>query len=173
MCQSAAKDASGVLSTLEPELESFLTFEKVSTAEATLLISQYKEAEADLLNWTPGTAGQDIVELLTDVDSALNALPLPQSDLFLANVFFAAVTGVIGVIEAHEPASTGTTAQPNAQGLHAAAIASTASSKVQSLVPEFKLSHFHTVGHQVSKVWQGRVTKMAAIDEKYSVLLKK
>jgi hypothetical protein len=164
MCDNLAEVTASILTTAEPQLEALLNFEGIlNTSQGQTIIAEYKQAEADLANWKPGLVGENIVEVLTDVNSAIEALPIPPEDKFLANVILAAVTGVIGVIDSHEPAAAATPPASIVIAAHAAATIASTTTQVQELVPEFKAPRFFSYPHEQKKVWKTRVNKLDKI----------
>lgn len=160
MCQNANKTAASLMAAIEPTLKSLLTFAGVDPTVSATVFSEYDTALAAIKAWAPGTAAQDILELLTAFDAAFNALPVPSTLKDLANIILAGISTVIGVITANSPQPVAVSDSSPAfdfVGDYQAHVAIETASKVQTLVPGFKRSLFHSPESQYKTAWNSAV----------------
>lgn len=155
MCQNAEKTALALLTAEEPELKSILTFTGLlNTPTGQVVLDEYNQAVQDLSAWTPGTAAQEIIEVIQDFQSGFNELPFPPTVITLENLIEAAVVAVIGVIQAN---------QPSTSALDQAHAVAATTAQVQKLVPGFKprIKRFalpgQTPADQFKKAWKNQV----------------
>jgi hypothetical protein len=166
MCKNATATAASLLQAIEPTIQSILTLTGQSSTTAGLAaIAAYNAALTALENWKSGTAAQTVLELVGAIQTALNAVftsvtvsPAIQT---LLNVIFAGIEAVIGVITANSPAPAApagsTAAADDLQALHQADVAVNTQAKVQSLVPGFKRSIWHSPESQYKTAWNNAV----------------
>lgn len=164
MCKNATSTASSLMVAIRPTLVSFLTLEAVPATEAATVLAAYDTAQADVANWTPGTAAQTVVEAVNAADSVFQTLPVPEVDKALAGIISAGFTAVIAVIEANSPAAVpadstpGVPATPEeAQAAHVVHVVTNATAKVATLVPGFKHSIWTSPAHQYKNEWNKAV----------------
>jgi hypothetical protein len=102
-----------------------------------------------------------VLELITAFQTVYNSLPIPSEYLVLGNIILAGIETVIGVVTANSPAPAApadATASPEElQAMHQAAVSADTTAKVQSLVPGFKRSIWHTPAHQYNEAWNKAV----------------
>lgn len=163
MCKNAQATAAALMTAIRPTIVSLLTLEGVAgTTEATAALAAYDTAETAIQSWTPGSAATEVLEVIGDLQTALNSLPVPSGALALLNIILAGVETVIGVISANSPAPaapTGSTATPeDITVAHQLQVAHDTSTKVTALVPGFKRSIFHTPESQYKSTWNSAVT---------------
>jgi hypothetical protein len=79
----------------------------------------------------------------------------------LGNIILAGIETVIGVVTANSPApvapADATASWEERQAMHQAAVSADTTAKVQSLVPGFKRSIWHTPAHQYNEAWNKAV----------------
>lgn len=170
MCQNANKTAASLMAAIEPTLKSLLAFlGQTSTPAGIAVITAYDAALTALQNWQSGTVAQNVLQLITDFQTAFNALAssivLPPGVVTLVNIILAGIEAVIGVIEANSPAPpapvpvpAGATASvEETQAAHQAAVAADTEKKVLALVPGFKRSIWHSAASQYKSEWNNAV----------------
>jgi hypothetical protein len=138
VCKNAQATAYALFSAAEPEFDGLLTLVGVATTPAGQAAeTAYDNALADLKNWTPGTTDTEIIELIGDVNTEFQALPLPQDAKTLAGLITGAITAVLGILNANTTAPAAVTAAPelaeHIQTLHAHAVATDTETKVFAL----------------------------------------
>jgi len=145
MCKNAQKTAYDLLLAEEPTIKNILTLEGVAgTPQAVLALSAYDQALTDLADWVPGTASQDVLEALADVQTAIPALPIPVQYQLLGNTIVAAIITVIAVVTGNSPAAS---AEPLPEGVdyeeaqqdNERATIAIYTPRAQALVPFYKL----------------------------------
>ena len=158
MCPNAQKTAADLMAAIEPTLKLLIQF---SGIDGTTIFAEYDAALAAVKAWTPGTSSEEVLQILTDLDTAFNALPVPDSYKDLANIILAGIATVIGVIQANSPAPAApvdATAVPElAQAHFQADVAASTAAKVTLLVPGFKRSIWHTPESQYKSAWNKQV----------------
>lgn len=170
MCQNAVKTAGSLMAAIEPTIKSLLTVTGViNTPEGEAAIAAYDAALAATQNWVSGTPAQDALQLIGDFQTAFNAvvalLPLPPLYTALINIILAGVETVIGVLTANSPAPTAPTpvvgsaaaAPEEVQAMHVAHTIADTTTKVQTLVPGFKRSIWHSPASQYKTAWNNAV----------------
>lgn len=172
MCQNAEKTAGALMVSIRPTVVSFMTVEGVSAAEQTEVLATYDAAQNAVSNWQPGTGAQTVIELLNAFTQVFDTLPVPQSDIVLANLIEAGIVTVIGVLTANSPAPPNTTTEATAtpeemQAAHASMVAHDTVVKIHKLAPGIKLSKFHSASHQYTEAWNKQVE---AIGGRYTAL---
>jgi hypothetical protein len=149
------------MAAIEPTIKNLLTATNlITTPDGVAAISAYDAALAALQNWQSGTAAQEVLELIGDFQTLFNKLPIPPEYQMLGNIVLAGIETVIGVVTANSPAPAapeGVEAHAEAQAMHQAAVAADTTAKVQSLVPSFKRSIFHSPESQYNKAWNAEV----------------
>jgi hypothetical protein len=144
MCKAANKTAAALMTAIEPELKSLLTFLGIaSTPEGVAAINAYDAALAAVEAWTPGTTSADVVQVVNAFTQVFNTLPIPAAVKTLADLISAAVVTVITVITANSPAPApavahaGIVVEPEvaeaAQTFHAHAVAAAGEAKVTQI----------------------------------------
>lgn len=166
MCKNAQATALDLLAAVEPTLISLGNATGIENSPAfQQALTAYNNTVAAIKNWTPGTASQEAIEVINDLETEVQALPIPEGDIVLLNIVLAGISTVIGVIGANSPAppapsGTVATAAPEVtQALHAHAVIEATTSKVQKLVPGFKRSIWHSASNQYKKAWNDTVQK--------------
>src|ERR1035441_9939220 len=80
MCVAAVKTATAMMEGIEPTLVSILAATKLTNTPAGIaVITAYNAALAALQNWKSGTVAQNIIQLLTDFQGAVQLLPIPAA----------------------------------------------------------------------------------------------
>ena len=157
MCKNASKTAASLMAAIEPTIKSLLTLTgKINTPEGIAAIAAYDAALTALQNWQSGTGTQEVLELIGAFQTAFDALPLPANVEVLANIILAGVETVIGVVTANSPAPpapAGLVAHAEVQAAHQVDVATATAAKVQTLVPGFKRSIFHSPESQYKSTW--------------------
>jgi hypothetical protein len=169
MCVNAQKTAGDLLAAIEPTINSLLTEANLAnTTEGKAAVAAYDSAVTDLQDWTPGTPATEVLKVIEDFQIAFNALPLPTTVQTLTNIILAGVETVIGVITANSPApaapATTTAAGPlvahaDVQAAHQVEVVAATTAKVQTLVPGFKRSVWHSAATQYKNTWNDAVKK--------------
>ncbi len=157
MCKNAQGTASALFIAIIPTIKSLMAIAGVSADTQTQVIQTLNEISADIQNWKQGTTADNIIQALQDVSALLSGV-IPPNYAVLLNVVIAGITAVIAVLKANSPAPISQLgAHPEAQAMHQADVAATASAKVTELVPGFKRSIFHSPESQYDKAWNGAV----------------
>lgn len=171
MCQKAAETAAAVLKGVEPTFVELLTLEGIATTtEGVTAINAFNAAQAALASWQSGTPAQNIIQLVDDFTAVFGTLPLPPEVKSLGNIILAALATVTGILSANSPAPASPAGAPafeETQALHALSVRADTEAKVQALVPQFKLSRFHSPAVQYRNTWNKAVEDLG---DKYSVL---
>jgi hypothetical protein len=168
MCQNAVKNVAALLAAEEPSIKSLLAATgQTSTPLGLSIIASYNAALTALQSWVPGTPAQDALQAVTDLQIAFNGLSplLPANLVLFANIVLGGIEAVIGILVGNSPAPAPVVdpGQPaivpheNTQAAHEAATAIDTATKVQALVPGFKMSIFHTPQVQYVKTWNDAV----------------
>src|ERR1700677_2618242 len=91
-----------------------------------------KQAQADVANWKPGTAAENVIQMLTDASGALQLLSgiLPANAVVLLQTILAGIVGVIGTLDGNGAVPAGTTATA-----HASDVAAHTVVQVKTLAP--------------------------------------
>jgi len=142
MCQNAEKTTASILAAEIGPVTSLLTVTGlINTPQGVAVLTSYKAAVTALQNWVPGTAAQDVSQVVTAFSTAFGALPLPADVEAAASLIETAVQIVLGVIEANSPAptTTGVAAPAEVQEAHADAVAKKTEAMVEAKTG-FKLS---------------------------------
>jgi hypothetical protein len=165
MCQNAEKNAAELLAAIKPTITEVLTLAGVAnTPQAAAALEAYDEAETDLANWQKGTPATEAIEAITDLQTAINALPIPTQYQALINIILAGLETVIGVVTANSPApapaADATVAPEDAQDTHMATVAAATADKVHTLIPGIKLTRNHPAAAQYTTAW---ASGMAAV----------
>ena len=126
------------------------------------VLTTYNAALTAIQNWTPGTPSQDAIQVINDLLTALNALPVPAELKTLANIIGAGAETLIAVLAGNSPAppvaALGADGDPaDAQALYQAQVVAEAEAKVQTLVPGFKRSIWHSAATQYKGEWNKAV----------------
>lgn len=186
MCKNAEKTAAALLEVAEPEFIQLLTIEGIATTPAGVAaIASYKNAEADLANFVPGTTDTVIIELIGDVTTEFQALPIPPEAKTLEGLISAALQGVLGLLNAQTTtAAAAAAATPeeakHLQAAHALEVSENTQSKIAELAPNYKPS-FITKGKimlgdhgAAAAEWKSEYKKaaaeLAATNPKYAPL---
>lgn len=131
MCKVPEQTAYALFAAAEPEYDGLLTLTGVaSTPAGQAAEAAYANALTDLKNWVPGTTDTEIIELIGDVNTEFQALPLPADAKTLASLITGAITGVLGILAAN---------------IKAPAAATAATPELASAIQE---AHAHTVAAQ-------------------------
>lgn len=170
MCQNANKTVAALMAAIEPTLKSLLTFAGIAgTTEAQAAIAAYDAALTAVQNWQSGTTAQNVLELIGDFQTVFASLPLPPTVEALANIILAGIETVIGVLTANSPApaapAPGDPVVGDAEAasgeeitaMRQAHVAADTAAKVQTLVPGFKRSMWHSPESQYKKAWNDAV----------------
>ena len=145
MCQNANKTAASVLAGIEPEIKSILSIEGVAnTKQATTALAAYDQAVTDLNAWQPGTIAQDLIQVLDDLQVAIQALPIPPAYQLLSSAILAGVVTVIGIVTGNSPApALGSLPEgvdaATVQADHERAVMATYAVRAQDLVPWYRI----------------------------------
>lgn len=159
MCQKAAATAASLMQAIEPSLVSLLTLENLgNTPNGIAAITAYKAALVALENWKQGTTAQNVLQLIGDFQTVFNTLPIPPTDLALANIILAGVEAVIGVVTANSPQPApapvaGTASEEESTVQYQLDVAAKTEAAVAKLVPDFRRSIWHSAAHQYRSVW--------------------
>lgn len=169
MCKNADKTALGLMTAIRPTIVELLGDVHISTTEGPgqLVLTEYDNVVTDLSTWTPGTVSTKIIEVMGDLQTGFDALPIPAGVKDLEDIIEAGLVTVIGVVTANSPAPAPTApvasevaAQPHEiQGMHAMAVAADTQTKVETLVPGFKRSAFHSPASQYTSAWKAAKAK--------------
>ena len=177
MCEKAAQTAGELMTNLEPEFVQLLTIEGiVDTPDGVAAVNAFNSASKLLAAWTPGTSpSATLIEAIEDVQTVFNGLPLPDVDKSLAGVVSATLVIILGLVKGKATPAPSAIAASNgdgsaAQTIHENAIEASVTTQVQTLVPGFKRSIFHTIGGQQKRAWNKAVAETAKIDPKYAAL---
>lgn len=162
MCTNATKTAADLLAAEKSSLTNLLTVAGVAnTPAAQVIMTEYSNVETALQSWTGGSPAQEILQILGDIQTGIEALRIPATYLTFVNIAIAGIEAVIGVITANSPApapSSSVAVVPEEhQALHAADAIATTTAKVQALVPAFKRSKWHSAASQYRKTWNDAV----------------
>ncbi len=144
MCQNATKTAYAVLSGIEPQIKAILTIEGIAnTPQATTALAAYDQALADLNAWTQGTPAQDVIQVLDDLEVAVQALPIPTAYQLLVSTILAGIVTVIGIVTGNSPAPPVASIQgidlAAVQQDHERATMARYSVRAQDLVPFYRI----------------------------------
>lgn len=164
MCKNATATAASLMKAIEPTIQSILTLTGQANTQAGLAaIAAYNAALTALENWQSGTDATEVLELIGALQPALNAVftavPISPEIQALINVIFAGIETVTGVLTANSPApaaevTEGATAtEAESQEIHAIHVAADTAAKVQTLVPGFERSIFHSPESQYKSAW--------------------
>lgn len=170
MCSNAAATAGNLMKAIRPTLVSLLTLEGVNATTQQNVLAAFDAAQVAITNWKSGSTSEVVVEALDAFTQVFDTLPIPQSDITLANLIEAGVVTVIGVITANSPAPTETASTATAeetQGMHAAAVVHETTEHVNKLVPGFKRAIFTAPDHQYKNAWNKQVESLGG---KYAAL---
>lgn len=167
MCKKAAETAGALMTGLEPELQSLLTaLNLANTTEGIAALTAYKTAAVALTNWTSGTVAQDVIEALDAFETVFDALPIPTAYVVYGNLILAGITTIIGIVTANSAVTTTSTAAvaedeaatpEETTAMFQAHVASKTTAKVQTLVPGFERSLFHSPASQQKNQWNKAV----------------
>ena len=166
MCKNAMKTAASVMAAIEPTIKNLLSLiGQTDTVAGLAAIAAYNAALTALQNWQSGTPAQTVLELISALQAAFNAVttavPISPAIQALVNVILAGIETVIGIVTANSPAPTSTAdtlvAHEETQAMHQAAVAADTTAKVQALVPSFKRSIFHSPESQYDNAWNNAV----------------
>jgi hypothetical protein len=162
MCTNAVKTAGDLMAAIEPTIKSLLTETGlINTPEAQTALTEYDAALAAVQGWVSGTPAQETIEAIGIFETAFNALPIPALYKTLADLVLAGITTVIGVLTANSPAPTApaeaTAAPEDVQTAHVVSTIADTTEKVQTLVPGFKRSIWHSAASQYKTAWDNAV----------------
>lgn len=161
MCQAAAKTVSAVMVGIRPTLVSILTATGlVNTTNGVAALAAFDALQTSLQNWVSGTAAQEIIQALTDFNVLFQALPIPAEFQLFENIIVAGIVTVIGIVTANSPVPAppaGVVAHEESVAMYQASVAADTAAKVQSLVPSFKRSFWHSPEAQYKKAWNDAV----------------
>lgn len=163
MCQNAVKTTADLLVAEEPTLKGLLEYVGLlNTPDGQAVITAFDAAVTVLQGWTSGTAAQNVLQALAGFQTVFDTLPLPATVTTLANIILAGVETVIGIVTANSPAPVATPPSATAtteevQAHWQAHTIEQTSAKVQTLVPGFKRSIWHTAAHQYKSTWNKTV----------------
>ena len=126
MCQNAEKQVGNLLVAEEPMVVNLLTeLGVVNTPTGQSFITLFDDAAASVQGWKPGTAGQEVLEVVQTADKAFDdlakTLPIPAQFTSLADIIAAGLTAAITLIAGNsQPAGTpaGQVATPQALEAH-------------------------------------------------------
>jgi hypothetical protein len=129
------------------------------------VIHEMTVTESAIQNWTPGNVGQDAVQVINVLESAVTTLsqtvPAVAPYVNLINIILAGIATVIGIVTANSSTPTATeasTASPaEATAAFQAHVVADTSAKVTALVPGFKRSIWHTPAVQYKNTWNKAV----------------
>jgi len=162
MCQNAVKNVAALLAAEEPSLKAVLAATgQTSTPLGVSILASYNAALTSLQGWTPGTPAQDVLQAVTDFQELFDTLPLPPNLELFGNLILGATEAVLGILVGNSPAPTPVVdpgnpplvAHENTQAAHEAQTAIETAAKVKALVPDFKMSIFHTPQSQFVSQW--------------------
>ena len=163
MCKNAMKTAASVMAAIEPTIKNLLSLiGQTDTVAGLAAIAAYNAALTALQNWQSGTPAQTVLELISALQAAFNAVttavPISPAIQALVNVILAGIETVIGIVTANSPAPLSTEeTHEETQAMHQAAVAADTTAKVQTLVPGFKRSIFHSPESQYDNAWNKAV----------------
>lgn len=160
MCTNAVKTAASIMAAIEPTLKGLLTFTNlINTPIGEAVIKAYDAALAAVQAWKPGTPAQEVLEVIGAFQSVFNTLPLPTTVITLTNIILAGIETVIGVLTGNSPAPAAAE-EPEEPATHEetkvmyqAHVVAETTAKVQTLVPGFKRSIWHSPSSQYNKAW--------------------
>jgi hypothetical protein len=128
------------------------------------VITGYNAALTAIENWKSGTAAQDVIQVINDLEAGLTALSalIPAPLLTLLNIILAGVATVIAVVTANSPNPTpipaGADATPEeSQAQYQHQVIHEVTLKVQKLVPGYKRSIWHSAATQYKNTWNSAV----------------
>jgi hypothetical protein len=152
---------------IEPDLVELLTvLDLAGTTLGQEAIAAFNAAEQAVANWKSGLSAQDVIQLINAFTTIFNALPFPLEVSGLVDAISAGIVVVIGILTGNSPASAGVT-----QVAHEDSVLKDTETKVQSLLPGFKRSMFHSISHQWTSAWQKQAKAAAKLNPKYAVLV--
>ena len=147
MCTNAAETAYNLLLAEEPTIKAILTLEGVAgTTQAIAALAAYNSALTLLQSWVPGTTSQNIIQVLSDLQVIITALPIPPLYQLITDAVLAGIITVMGLVTGNSPAPApvpaalpeGVTALMVQQD-HERATMAEYSIKAQALVPFYKI----------------------------------
>ena len=165
MCVNAQKTIINLMAEIEPSIVALGNEAGISTNPLfETAVAEYNVALKAVEAWTSGTAAQEVIEVVNDLEAGIDVLPIPAAVQTLANIILAGIATVVAVLSANSPAPVAaiptTDAEPlpdatpeEAQGLHQAAVAADAQARIGELVPGFKRSIWHSAGAQYKSEW--------------------
>jgi hypothetical protein len=167
MCQNAQKTLINLMAEIEPSLVALGNATGLSNnPEFELVLKEYNAALAAVESWQSGTVAQDVIQVINALEVGVQALPIPPTYQVLVNIILAGIATVIGVLSANSPApapvaQTEVTATPEeVQAQHQAAVIHDTTVKVQTLVPGFKRSIWHSAATQYKNQWNSEAVKL-------------
>jgi hypothetical protein len=162
MCSNPRATLANLMAAIEPTIialgnQAGLTNNPLFQA----VLTAYNAALTAIQNWTPGTPAQDAIQVINDLLTALNALPVPAGLLTLVNIIAAGVETLIAVLAGNSPAppapAGADASSEETQALYQAQVVAEAEAKVQKLVPGFKRSIWHSAATQYTGEWNKAV----------------
>lgn len=164
MCTNAVKTAGDLMAAEEPTLKALLTETNLlNTPDGQSAIAAYDAALTAVQGWTSGTDAQEVIEVIGDFQTVFATLSIPPEYEVLGNLILGGVVTVIGVLTANSPAPAAAapadaTIEPeDLQTAHQTATIADTTAKVQTLVPGFKPSIWHTPAKQYKNEWNKTV----------------
>ena len=170
MCQNAQKTLVNLMAAIEPSIIDLGNQTGISSNPLFQnVITGYNAALTAIENWKSGTAAQDVIQVINDLEAGLTALSalIPAPMLTLLNIILAGVATVIAVMTANSPAPAEPTSEPGTGGPDAtpeetqaqyqAQVIHEVTLKVQKLVPGYKRSIFSSAATQYRNTWNAAV----------------
>lgn len=177
MCKNATKSAGQLMAAIEPTFVSLLNATgQSSTPNGIAAKNAYDAALTAVQNWVPGSKTQDVLQVVVDFQTALSGLPIPPNAQVFANIILAGLETVLAIISANSPAPATAAAGPQAtpvahmsmlraasseevQAMHQASVIETTTAKVNTLVPGFQRSIYHSPESQYKAAWNKTVVE--------------
>jgi hypothetical protein len=165
MCVNAQKTIINLMAEIEPSIIAIGNETGIANNPAfQTVISEYNAALTAVENWKSGTPAQDAIQIITDLQTGLQALQslIPSNILTLLNIILAGVATVIAVLSANSPAPTpivtgGDATPEETQAQWQAQVIADVTAKVLKLVPGYKRSIWHSAATQYKNTWNGAV----------------
>jgi hypothetical protein len=166
MCPNPKQTAINLISAVEETLVSLGNEAGVSNNPIfETAINEMTVTVTAIQNWTPGNVGQDAVQVINVLESAVTTLSqtVPSLAPYVneINLILAGIAAVVGVITANSaapaPTETTTATPEESKAMFQAHVVADTSAKVQALVPGFKRSIWHTPESQYKKAWNEAV----------------
>lgn len=150
-----------VLQTAESATINLLTVTNViGTAEGQTIQKDFDAAIKDVQSWKPGNAGDEVVQVLTDLMDALPLIPLPAPYPAVIAVAIGTIAGIIKTIQGNAaPAVAAGVSAEEHGALHTARLVAATTQAVQAHVPGFKRNILMSPSDQFKQEWNQKVAE--------------